>query len=391
MFKNLNYYQNMTFFVCLNTKICLFWFVIPGFHSFRIIYVRTVEMMSIGLINGLLLRNALAFTLAIGLSVHGYSKNSLSISGSIAAFFVGFVSFSCSYRFGIMLILFYYSSSKLTKWKQDLKAKLEEDYAVGGQRNWMQVFASSILATLLAVAYYKFCGEDQHINFGEPDVIRDNIDFLYFKVNRDSLASILWAVYISHYATANADTWASELGILSNREPRLVTSLFLRTVPRGTNGGMSVLGTLASAAGGLFIGIVFWCFSFILEVISLAPTDVSVASAKSVQYPVLLYSLLCGLLGSLVDSILGATLQATYYSVERKCIVKTKNAKDSSVVVICGMDVLSNEAVNVLSIFITMVLSVWLAPTVFCWSDASQCYVAEVQWALFQKFLRMNI
>lgn len=48
---------------------------------------------------------------------------------------------------------------------------------------------------------------------------------------------------------------ASELGILSTGTPRLITSFFRRSVPKGTNGGMSIYGTFASVAGGAFIGI----------------------------------------------------------------------------------------------------------------------------------------
>jgi uncharacterized membrane protein len=51
--------------------------------------------------------------------------------GAISALLVGFGSFAVSYRFGVILILFYYSSSKLTKVKEDIKAKLEDGYVIG--------------------------------------------------------------------------------------------------------------------------------------------------------------------------------------------------------------------------------------------------------------------
>ena len=340
-------------------------------------------MMDISLI----IRYLVAIAIAFGLSYHGLSKKSLNMSGSLAAVFVGFASFACSYRFGLILILFYYSSSKFTKWKQEYKASIEEDYAVGGQRNWIQVLASSFLATLVAIIFYFTCGEDQNISFGVPNDT-DNILELYdYQINTTRLATYLWILYIAHYCTANADTWASELGVLSSREPRLVTSFFLRSVPKGTNGGMSLFGTAASGAGGLFIGIIYWIFSFL-------PSIISNTRDQYNQWPILIFTLLCGLLGSLIDSILGATVQATYYSKEKKCIVKIhhsnelKDHKDKSIKCICGINILSNEAVNFVSILLTMILSLWLAPNVYCWLDTTQCFEANyINTLLWQKIV----
>lgn len=149
------------------------------------------------------------------------------------------------------------------------------------------------------------------------------------------------------------------MGVLSTSKPRLVTSLFLRTVPPGTNGGMSLLGTTASAAGGLFIGVVFWLMSFVVHVHPPVP-----------QWPIVLVGLVSGFLGSLYDSLLGATLQASYYSQDRKCIVKDpkKRLNDKSVQLVCGTDVLSNEAVNFISILFTMITIFYLAP--YFWSPS---------------------
>jgi hypothetical protein len=60
-------------------------------------------------------RVALAALIAVVLARHGLRKKSLSASGARAAFAVGFTSFAMSYRFGVILIAFYYSSSRLTK------------------------------------------------------------------------------------------------------------------------------------------------------------------------------------------------------------------------------------------------------------------------------------
>ena len=154
-------------------------------------------------------RLLLALLISLGLAGHGYKKKSLDISGCFAAIFVGFISFATSYRYGLILILFYYTSSKLTKVKEDVKAKLESNYMIGGQRNWIQVFANSILATIIGLLYMIYIGEEIHILYNKNDI------------SKSMLGSYLSTLYVAHYSCASADTWASEVGILSKSKPRL--------------------------------------------------------------------------------------------------------------------------------------------------------------------------
>jgi hypothetical protein len=52
------------------------------------------------------------------------------------------------------------------------------------------------------------------------------------------------------------DTLASEFGILSSSPPILLTTLI--TVPPGTNGALSLIGTAASIGGGMAMGWMMW-------------------------------------------------------------------------------------------------------------------------------------
>lgn len=76
----------------------------------------------------------------------------------------------------------------------------------------------------------------------------------------------LIATYLCHYACCCGDTWASELGSLSKAAPRLIIPPF-RSVPTGTNGGVSTLGFLASGLGGALIGCIYGLSNDVLLVI----------------------------------------------------------------------------------------------------------------------------
>lgn len=177
--------------------------------------------------------------------------------------------------------------------------------------------------------------------------------------DREQLGLALRCMLVAHYACCTADTWASEVGILSTDMPRLASSLFTRRVPHGTNGGMSSLGTLASLAGGAFIGLSYYALS----------------GFDATQLPMVGLAAASGVVGSFIDSALGGVFQATYYSVERKCIVEHLDKSDPSIVHVCGWNVLSNDAVNVLSIAMTMVVGMMLGPSIFSFFDRILLYL----------------
>jgi uncharacterized protein (TIGR00297 family) len=114
----------------------------------------------------------------------------------------------------------------------------------------------------------------------------------------------LFAAYVGAMATANADTWATELGVLNPSPPRLITNG--RIVEVGTSGGVSRLGLLASVAGALTIGLAALFFDLVGEL--------SHGGSDPWRYGWAIPAALAGgLVGSLIDSLLGASVQAIYY------------------------------------------------------------------------------
>lgn len=253
-----------------------------------------------------------AVIIGVLLARRGVQKGSLSPSGGLAALAVAVLSWGSGVRFGATMIAFYQSSSWLTRLGAKRKMRLDANNSEHGNRDALQVLSCSLVASIVAVFHRATCG-------------------------REGSCPRLTAAFVGFFACCAGDTWASEIGQLAKSSPRLITAPW-RLVPPGTNGGVTVVGIMASAAGGLYIGVFhgLWLWR-----------DLKMLT---------LLGLLTGFLGSTLDSILGATLQNSRYNDKLKCIV---TARDSSSRVICGYDVLSNHAVN----FVSAAIMTALAPS----------------------------
>jgi uncharacterized membrane protein len=161
---------------------------------------------------------------------------------------------------------------------------VNEKFSKGSRRDWGQVLANGGLGALLAVAHAAF-----------PAQVWP------------------WLAFAGAMAAVNADTWATELGVLSSKPPRRITTG--KVVERGASGGITALGTLAALAGALLIGglAVAFTASAVAFNASAAAFTASAAFADRRWLAALAGIIsLAGLAGSLFDSFLGATLQVIY-------------------------------------------------------------------------------
>jgi len=111
---------------------------------------------------------------------------------------------------------------------------------------------------------------------------------------------------------------------------------------------MSVAGTLASIAGGALVGV-------LMGVTLVAENMRCRENWSGVVLSTVIWGASAGFLGSLVDSLMGAIIQQTRYSEEKKVILQdgadTKNTK-----VVSGMNLLTNNQVNLVSSIFTSVV-----------------------------------
>ncbi|KAI0029558.1 integral membrane protein DUF92-domain-containing protein [Vararia minispora EC-137] len=289
------------------------------------------------------------FLFATALSVNGLRKRSLSPSGAAAAFLTGISMLSLPLRTpGISLIVFYLLGSRATRAGRTKKATLEDghDGAGAGYRTAAQVFsnsASALAATLLWGALHAP---------GFPGARAAFVPDVWCPLDRAMSAGwscALLFVILGHFACCLGDTLASELGILSRSPPLLLTTL--QRVPPGTNGALSTVGTAASIAGGAVMGLTMWGTL-------VAENTVCRAQAGPLFEELLAWGALAGGAGSLLDSLLGATLQQTQYSETRKRILIDTAAPpdpddDEKLKIVSGIDVLTNNQVNLISSALT--------------------------------------
>ncbi|MEO8193362.1 MAG: DUF92 domain-containing protein [Gemmatimonadales bacterium] len=198
------------------------------------------------------------FALATIIALAAHAKRSLSASGALAAVAVATACAAAGWSWAWMLIAFFTSATLLSKFGEGAKrARTGDIVEKGGERDVWQVLANGGVFAALAIA---------------------------------SLAwpSVLWqAAGAGAIAASTSDTWATEIGTLSSAVPR---SIITRTrVPPGTSGGVTPIGTITGLAGAIFIAIVAL----------LAGWPLRAACAAIVG----------GFAGSLVDSIVGASIQ----------------------------------------------------------------------------------
>jgi uncharacterized protein (TIGR00297 family) len=207
-------------------------------------------------------------------------------------------------------VVFFVSSTALSRVGSAAKFEASQGrIAKTGARDWKQVFANGgvfAVASIMSVAPVA------------------------------SESRWLGVAALGALATANGDTWATELGILWGRAPRSIVSWQL--TPRGTSGAVSAPGTVAGIAGVLLIAV-----SASMLHIDQDATGAIVAG---------------GVAGLVSDSVLGAAIQSQRWcdqcreTTERRvhsCGTRTSHRR--------GIRGLDNDGVNALATLIGAIVA----------------------------------
>ncbi|MEM3852116.1 MAG: DUF92 domain-containing protein [Methanomassiliicoccales archaeon] len=226
--------------------------------------------------------SVVAVVAACAMSFAAYRYRFLTVSGSVAALFVAvFVGVLGGLDWLLLIIVFVLAAFITTRFRIVDKLKKGVQEGRHGERGAINVVANSLVAVIIAILNFSFGSE-------------------YF--------SILFLVAI---ASATSDTVASEVGVIDERT-RLITNL--RPVPPSTNGGVSPTGTIAALLSSLFI-----CF---------VGLGLMIAFGRHLDVVEVLIASLFGFAGSIIDSVLGATL-------ERRGIIGKQTNNFTSIALAC--------------------------------------------------------
>jgi len=282
-------------------------------------------------------RLALGLLLSALIGLVAYRRRSLTLSGALGAVITGTVIFGFGGgAAGVTLIAFFISSSLLSHFKKRDFRKLHaaESFDKGGQRDLGQALANGGPAMIVALLGALVPASQAPVSSS-------------WALSRLASASML--AFVGALATVNADTWATELGVLSRAGPRLLTTF--RQVEAGTSGGITLVGVLAACAGALFISAVFVILRWLGAHLILSGLPSRFMSLS------VLIGTVSGVAGSLFDSFLGATVQAMYFSPTRNKETekpfdrggRTPNPGPHHNTLIRGWRWLNNDWVNFLS------------------------------------------
>jgi uncharacterized protein (TIGR00297 family) len=254
-------------------------------------------------------------------SALAFKKKSLSLDGAVAAWITGTLMTAGGIEFALCLLWFFVTSTIATRLGKRRKRQLEGDtYHEFGNRNWVQVVSNSLPATLASAQIWR----------------------------TGNATPLLTLAIVASVSQAIGDTWASEIGsVFGSSSPLLITTL--QRVPAGTNGGVSAVGIVASIVGGASVGLVY-----VLAASALGGEPSFIAW--------LTIGAVCGFVGSMIDSLLGATLQLSMFDAKKRRVVSTRGA---GVVHVSGVDILDNHQVNLVSNCSTALLAMAVGAVLF--------------------------
>lgn len=239
-----------------------------------------------------------------------YKTKSISLDGMVAAILTAMVLYALGGPYlGVGLLTFFILGSIISKIKNDSKKEGEKIQEHSAARNWVQVLSNSLPASIL----------------------------MWLSLLLPEQQSILLLLSFGVFSAAAADTFSSEIGMLSTG--KVYDIITFKPVKNGVSGGVTIIGLMAGLLG-----------SFLLSLLAI----------KLFSWHDILFITILGFIGSIIDSVLGSILQRKYVNALGHYQDVPYQEGDKPV---GGVTWISNNEVNMISLFFVVVIgyvSYWL-------------------------------
>ena len=241
----------------------------------------------------------IGLVLATAIALVAFRARALSASGAVAAVLTGTLAMAAGWSWGIVLIASFVSAALLSRFRAaDRASRTAGRIEKSGPRDATQVLVNGGVFALVALGY---------------------------RLSPDPLWQALGAGALGASA---ADTWATEIGTLARVTPRSI--LDWHPVEIGTSGGVTTQGLVAGLAGAAFLALVTWVARW---------PAISTGAA-----------LIGGIVGCLLDSVLGASMQARRWCATCGTLTEQRIHRcGSTTTVTGGIRWLDNDGVNAIS------------------------------------------
>lgn len=255
----------------------------------------------------------LSIPLSLAMALVSYRLRFLTTDGAAALIVLALLLFGLGgFKWTIPILFFFISASSIAKLKRASKENIGEIIIEKSEaRNYLQVISNGGIGALFVIL----------------NLITQNELWYY--------------AFVIIVAGACADTWATEIGTRFGK--KTISIISFQKIETGLSGGVSAIGTLAAFAGSLSVGLISYYYIDDLKII----------------FVVILF----GFLGSVIDSLLGATVQAKYECQNCKSILEKNEHCSANAALIKGFRRINNNSVNFLSglfssiIFLVLTLS----------------------------------
>lgn len=249
----------------------------------------------------------ISIVLSFLLALFAYIKKSLTNKALLVAFtFSVIITYFGGLPYFLMLLTVFLGTVIASKIKKEERLKVNKVIEKSGKKDVYQILANVLVGTVFIIIYE----------------FTKNVIFLV------SYASVM--------AEALSDSLASDIGVLSKKDPINILTL-KKSVP-GLSGNISLLGLASSFIGSLLIALIFLLFN-----------------NNFLYFLIITFS---GFIGALIDSILGATIQVKYECIN--CSIETEKEYhcNKECKKIKGFKYINNDAVNFLSNLVSGIIAI---------------------------------